>query len=87
MKNTRDEALVALLASLNGMTTTSERKRGATALLGLANRIESGSGDYPNLTQAAAELANEHGGDEHERAVHASKTILRPLRRKLQEGP
>jgi len=85
VRNSSDEALVALLASVNGMTTPSERRRAATALLSLANRIESGSGDYPNLTHAAAELANEHDGDEHERAVYASKSILRPLHRKLHE--
>jgi MFS family permease len=83
-RNPRDAALAGLLASLNGMSSPAERKRAAAALLSLANRIESGNGDYPNLTRAAAGLANGRGGDERERAVHASKTVIRPLRQKLR---
>src|ERR671916_2063040 len=51
----------------------------AEALLGLAERIESRDGGYPNLVSAAAALANGRDGDERERAVHASRTVIRPL--------
>jgi hypothetical protein len=78
-KNPADEDFAALLASMNGATTPSERKVTAAALLGLASRIESGGARYPNLTRAAAALANGHDADERERAVRASKTIIRPL--------
>jgi EmrB/QacA subfamily drug resistance transporter len=78
-RSLRDEALVGFLLSIGGTDTSSDRKRAAIGLLGLANRIEYANGDYPNLVQAAAKLANGSDGDEHERAVHASKTIIRPL--------
>ncbi len=83
-RSARDEALAGLLASANGVTGPAERKRAAAGLLSLANRIEYGDGDYPNLVRAAASLANGHDGDERERAVCASKTIIRPLREKLR---
>jgi EmrB/QacA subfamily drug resistance transporter len=51
----------------------------ATALRGIADRIEGGNGDYPALRSAAAGLSNGHQGSEHERAVHASRTVIRPL--------
>jgi len=51
----------------------------STALLGGADRIETGNGDYPALNHAAAGLANGHEGDERERAIHASETIVRPF--------
>jgi EmrB/QacA subfamily drug resistance transporter len=50
-----------------------------TALIGIADRIETGNGDYPALNHAAAGLANGHEGDERERAIHASETVIRPL--------
>jgi hypothetical protein len=78
-RSLRDEALVGFLLSIGGTDMSSDRKRAAIGLLGLANRIEYANGDYPNLVQAAAKLANGSDGDEHERAVHASKTIIRPL--------
>jgi EmrB/QacA subfamily drug resistance transporter len=77
--NTTDEAIAALLVSANGATSLPRREGAAAALLNLADRIESGDEDYPNLIQAAAELANGRGGDERGRAVHASRTIIRPL--------
>lgn len=83
--NGRDEALRGLLSSVNGMHDPAERKRASAALLSLAERIEHGNGDYPNLVRAAAELANGHGGTERERAVHVSRTIVRPLRERLRE--
>ena len=51
----------------------------ATALRGIADRIEGGNGDYPALLSAAAGLSNGHEGSERERAVHASRTVIRPL--------
>ena len=51
-----------------------------TALLGVADRIERGNGDYPALVRAAARFSTVNGDtDERERALHASKTIIRPL--------
>ena len=70
-----DERLAALLAP-NGGDGNGGR---AEALLGLAERIESRDGSYPNLVSAAAALANGRDGDERERAVHASRTVIRPL--------
>lgn len=74
-----DEAFVALVSSVNGADTPQERERVSAALSGLAQRIEFGNGDYPALVHAAAELANGQEGDERERAVHVSKTVIRPL--------
>jgi hypothetical protein len=68
-KGSGDEAYASLLDSIGA----------AIALSGLADRIESSNGRYPNLLRAAAGLANGRGGDEHERAVYASKNIIRPL--------
>lgn len=69
-----DERLAALLTP-GGADGNGGR---AEALLGLAERIESRDGGYPNLLHAAAALANGRGG-ERERAVHASKTVIPPL--------
>ncbi len=85
-RNGRDEALRGLLSSVNGMSEPAERRRASAALLSLAERIERGNGDYPNLLRAAAGLANGHGGTERERAVCASRTVVRTLREKLREG-
>jgi hypothetical protein len=54
--------------------TGSGRERGTG--LAVADRIESGNGNYPSLVRAAAGLS---GGDEGERAAQASKTVIRPL--------
>lgn len=56
-----------------------ELKEEAAALLGIADRIEFGNGDYPALIRAASKLANGHEGSERERAIHASQTVIRPL--------
>lgn len=48
-------------------------------MLGIADRIEGGNGGYPTLLSTAADLANGHDGSERERAVFASKTVVRPL--------
>ncbi len=86
VRNGRDEALRGLLSSVNGMSEPAERRRASAALLSLAERIERGNRDYPNLLRAAAGLANGHGGTERERTVCASRTVVRPLREKLREG-
>jgi EmrB/QacA subfamily drug resistance transporter len=74
-----DEALAALLTSVQDATTPSERRGAAVALQGLADRIESGNGDYQQLIRAAADLANGRGDDERERALYVSRAIIRPL--------
>ena len=79
-----DEILTDLLLSVNGMETPEERNRAASALLGVANRLEYGSEDYPNLVRVAAGLANGSGGDERERALRASRTVILPLREQLR---
>ena len=78
-RGSRDEALAAQLASVRDATTPSERKGAAVALQDLADRIESGNGDYPQLTRAAADLVDRRGDDERERALHVSRAIIRPL--------
>ncbi len=83
-QRTPDRVCKHALASANGPTGSAERKRAAAGLLSLANRIESGNGDYPNLIRAAAGLTDGRGGDERERAVYASKIVIRPLREKLR---
>jgi hypothetical protein len=77
--STTDEAIAELLVSVDGATSLPRREGAAAALLSLADRIESGNEGYPTLIQTAAGLANGRGGDERERAVHASRTIIRPL--------
>jgi MFS family permease len=79
VRGSRDEALAAQLASVRDAITPSERKGAAVALQDLADRIESGDGDYPQLTRAAADLVDRHGDDEHERALHVSRAIIRRL--------
>ena len=51
----------------------------AAALRSVADRIETGNGDYPALVRAAAEISDSHEGGERERATHASRTVIRPL--------
>jgi len=71
-----DRILARFLRSVE--TSDPPKPEEAAALRGVADRIESGNGDYPALVRAAAELDNGHG-DESERATHASKTVIRPL--------
>ena len=56
-----------------------ELEEEAAALLSIAERIETGNGGYPALIRAAAKLANGHEGSERERAIHVSRTVIRPL--------
>lgn len=74
-----DRALARFLRSLDTSPSARPNPEEAAALRGVAERIESGRGDYPNLVSAAAALANGRDGDERERAVHASRTVIRPL--------
>ncbi len=62
--------------------TGSGRERGTG--LAVADRIESGNGDYSSLVRAAAGLSGD--GDEGERAAHASKTVIRPLAARGADG-
>ena len=75
----RDEALIELLDSVRVAGGAFDRLKLAAILIGLARRIESPGGEYPNLIQTAASLAENRGGSAHERAVHVSKTVIRPL--------
>jgi EmrB/QacA subfamily drug resistance transporter len=75
-----DEAFATLLDRVGDTPEPTERGGAAIALRGLAERIESGGDRYPNLIRAAADLANgSDGEDEHDRAVHVSKNVIRPL--------
>jgi MFS family permease len=85
-KGTGDEAYATLLDSIGAGVDPSGRRGAAIALSGLADRIESSNGRYPNLIRAAATLANGSDGDEHERAVYASKNIIRPLAESFRRG-
>jgi hypothetical protein len=78
-KGSGDEAFATLLDSIGTGIDPAGRRGAAIALSGLADRIESGNGRYPNLTRAAAGLANGSDEDEHDRAVYVSKNIIRPL--------
>lgn len=85
-RDPRDDALKEIVATVNGTDTPAERNRASAGLFGIARRIESGKGNYPNLIQAAAKLANGHAGTERDRAVHASKTVVRPLAESLRRS-
>lgn len=74
-----DQRLAEFLRSVDLSPAEQRKPEESTALLGVADRIERGNGDYPALNHAAAGLANGHEGSERERAVHVSKTIIRPL--------
>jgi hypothetical protein len=74
-----DEAYATLLDSIGAGIDPAGRRGAAIALSGLADRIESSNGRYPNLIRVAAGLGNGSDGDEHERAVYVSKNIIRPL--------
>src|SRR5215207_2720549 len=78
-KGSGDEAFATLLDSIGTGIDPAGRRGAAIVLSGLADRIESGNGRYPNLTRAAAGLANGSDRDEHDRAVYVSKNIIRPL--------
>lgn len=75
----RDEALLDLLAIVRVSGGPLARLKAAAILIGLARRIELSAEDYPNLIRAAADLAADHEGGEKERALHAARTVIRPL--------
>ena len=74
-----DLTLARFLRSVETSPSVSPKPEEAAALRGVADRIESANGGYPALVRAAAELDDGHGGDERERATHASRTVIRPL--------
>lgn len=74
-----DRTLARSLRSAETSSSAHPNPEEAAALRGVADRIESGNGDYPALVRAAAGLSDSHDGDERERAAHASKTVIRPL--------
>ncbi|MGB3683689.1 MAG: MDR family MFS transporter [Rubrobacteraceae bacterium] len=82
-RNDEDDRL-ALSLMINGHANgDADLQEEAAALLGIAERIETGNGNYPALVRAAAKLANGHEGSERERAVHVSETVIRPLAKSL----
>ncbi|MDQ3378004.1 MAG: MFS transporter [Actinomycetota bacterium] len=87
-RSDEDHRLAGSLRSAGIRTSAGPGSEGATALLGVAERIENGNGDYPALTRTAADLANGHGGEnanEREKAIHISRTVIRPLA--IREAP
>jgi EmrB/QacA subfamily drug resistance transporter len=78
-RNDEDRDLARFLRSTDLSPSADPSPGEADALLGIADRIEGGNGDYPTLLSTAAGLANGHDGGERERAVYASKTVIRPL--------
>ena len=81
-----DRTLARFLRSVETPPSARPNPEEAAALRGVADRIESGHGDYPALVRAAAGLSDGHGGDERERAAHASKTVIRPFAARGADG-
>lgn len=75
----RDDVLQDLLAAVRVPGRPHARLKTAAILVSLARRIELSGEDYPNLIRAAAGLAADYEGGEKERALHASRTVIRPL--------
>ena len=82
-KPTPEDDQLAVLLMHDSVDNVVDLGEESAALLSVAERIEHGNGDYPGLIRAAAKLANGHEGSERERAVHVSKTIIRPLAESL----
>ena len=82
-----DRALARFLRSVETSLSARPNPEVAAALRGVADRIESGNGDYPALVRVAADLSDGHAGDERERASHASKTVIRPLAARGMDQP
>ena len=78
-RNTEDDRLALRLMMNSNANGDDELEEEAAALLSIADRIETGNGDYPALIRTAAKLANGHEGSERERAIHVSQTMIRPL--------
>ena len=78
-RSDEDRDLARFLRSTNFSSPVGPNFEEATALRGIAERIEEGNGEYPALLSAAAGLAAGEGGSERERAIHASRTVIRPL--------
>jgi hypothetical protein len=78
-RSDEDRDLAHFLRSADLSPSADPNPEEATALRGIADRIEGGNGDYPALLSAAAGLADRRDGNERERAIHASRTVIRPL--------
>lgn len=76
-RSDEDRDLARFLRSVD--LSTDPNPEQASALRSIADRIEGGNGDYPTLQSAAADLTNGHEGNERERAIHAARTVIRPL--------
>ncbi len=75
----RDYVLQDLLADVRVPGRPYARLKAAAILFSLARRIELSAEDYPYLIQAASELADDYEDSEKERALHVSRTVIRPL--------
>lgn len=75
----RDDVLQDLLTAVRVPGRPYAPLKIAAILVSLARRIELSAEDYPNLIRTAAERAADYEGDEKERALHVSRTIIRPL--------
>ena len=78
-RSEEDRDLARFLRSADLTSSAEPNPEEATALRGIADRIEGANGNYPALLSAAAGLAGGKDGDERERAIHASRTMIRPL--------
>jgi MFS transporter len=81
-----DRTLARFLRSVETPPSARPNPEESAALRGVADRIESGNGNYPALVRAAAGFSGGHGGDERERAAHASKAVIRPLAARGADG-
>lgn len=84
----KDHALAELLFSVRGLKTPYDRWAAATALESLAERIEAGFGEYPNLIRAAETLiGTTPAGDEgRERALHTAEKVIRLVAAELSKS-
>ncbi len=76
-RSVEDRDLARFLRSADLSPSADPSSDKADALLGIAERIEGANGDYPALVSVAAGLADGRAGSE--RAVQASRTVIRPL--------
>ena len=81
-----DRTLACFLRSVETSTSAHPNPEEVAALRGVADRKESGNGDYPALIRTAAGRSGGQGGDEPERAAHAPKTVIRPLAARGADG-
>ena len=88
-RSDEDRDLARFLRSADLSASADPNPEEAAALRGIADRIEDGNGDYPALLSAAAGLADDNDGNERDKAIYASRTVIRPLadRRNGQKDP